>query len=338
MHQPDNFVVTGIMMTHDGHFFYQMITMRKLKLSFVSEHALRGLPELRAIRWISCGLKQLPEFYHVQSTLEILRIADDTLLSIPDDALMQFDQLKSASFPTNYLEFLPIISKVIIKLHVDQNKIERIIDIGVECGSRLRYLTLRNNRISFMSFMFLRKLPFLQALALQNNRLHTLPNLDAFVRQSALRLRLLVDGNPWVCNASMVWLSNTTLKHHHFSFKKFYIHAYFGMVCHAPPEMKGTILGQIGQKGKGLSLKEKCHKFVDIFTSCIGKCQMGNNSQPRHFHQNYISFLMFYDIVWRHHLLYWEIWKQLKVFVVQHRNVVEIHSQWRQSLLISSRQ
>ena len=226
--------------------------MRKLELSFISEHALRGLPELRAIQWISCGLKQLPELYHVKSTLELLRIGDNTLLSIPDDALTQLDQLASASFPNNYLKLLPIISNTLVELHGDNNKIERIVDISVEHGSRLKRLTLRNNRISFISFTFLRKLPCLQTLALQNNQLHTLPNPGTFVHQSVTPLGVLVGGNPWICNASMVWLLNVTSTDDRFSFTYFYIYAYGGMMCHGPREMNGTVLGQEGQRGNWL--------------------------------------------------------------------------------------
>ena len=191
----------------------------------------------------------------MKSTLELLRITDDTLLSIPDDALTQFDQLSSATFTKNSLEFLPAISNTLTELRLNYNNIERVIDINVEESSRLEALILRNNRISFISFTFLKKLPRLHILALQNNQLHTLPYPDAPAYQSAIRLGVYVGGNPWICNASMAWLLSVTpvrtIVDNRFNFKYFYIYAYGGMVCHGPPEMKGTVLGHM-ERGNGL--------------------------------------------------------------------------------------
>ena len=244
--------------------FFQGLSMKNLNLSFISEHALRGLPELHAMQLISCGLKELHELQHVKTTLKILRIVDDNLSSIPNDAMRDFDQLRYVSFFNNSLEFIPIICNTLNELRMDHNKIEQVVDIIVEPGSRLEVLTLGNNRISFISFTFLQNLPFLHTLALHNNQLHTLPNPDTFAHQSTIPLGLLVGGNPWICNASMVWLLDVTPKGDRFRFKSFYVQTVGGMVCHGPPEMNGTVLGEMRQKGKGLSVKKKCH-FSQLF-------------------------------------------------------------------------
>ena len=239
--------------------FFQGLSMKNLKLSFIGEHALRGLPKLRAIQLISCALKELPKLQHVKATLNILRIVDDIVLSITNDAMIGFYQLSYVSFFNNSLEFIPLICNTLNELRMDHNKIEQVVDISVEPGSRLGVLTLGNNRISFISFTFLQNLPFLHTLALHNNQLHTLPIPDTFAHQSTIPLGLSVGGNPWICNASMVWLLDVTPKGDRFRFKSFYVQAVGGMVCHGPPGMNGTVLGQMRQKGKGLSLKRKCH-------------------------------------------------------------------------------
>ena len=282
-----------------SHFhFFQRLIMENLKLSFISEHALRGLPKLRSIHLIFCGLQKLPELYHVKATLNTFRIVDDILSSIPNDAMMEFDQLRYVSFFNNFLEFIPIICNTLIELRMDHNEIEQIVNISVDPGSRLEVLNLRDNRISYISFTFLQNLPLLQTLALQNNQLLTLPNPDTFVHQTTVPLGLLVGGNPWVCNASMVWLLNATLKDDHFIFTYFYIYAFGGMVCHGPPKMNGTLLGQIGQRGKVMSLKGGYRHFHESFvTSCNGSGQNNNflNHWSSKFHKNVISLLVFYD-------------------------------------------
>lgn len=97
----------------------------------------------------------------------------------------------------------------LLTLDLSYNTITRLPKLSFSSTRNVLQIYLRENEIEYIELGAFEGLIRLRQIFLNDNRLKTLPdNLFLDIDQSVGNQSIYVNGNPWVCNCSLLWLSN----------------------------------------------------------------------------------------------------------------------------------
>ncbi|CAJ0951102.1 unnamed protein product, partial [Mesorhabditis belari] len=192
----------------DGVFVNLAKTINKLNLEENILHTLpKAMGELRELTHLNlCGnkLNKIENFAILGSkrTLLELRLAYNHLREVPTDVLTGMERLQQLDLSKNKIETLEKLAfgtfdgtgTSLMFLNLAGNQIKVINDPAVFLYmSSLAYLDLSLNQIKLIGEQAFDKLPALETLFLQNNKLTTFP-VNALAKMQKLR-NLVLDGN-----------------------------------------------------------------------------------------------------------------------------------------------
>ena len=204
---------------------------------------------LNTLNWLDISHNQLtsaPSLVHLRSTLRMLDLSRNKILSIGDSYFLLCINIANINLDMNQLKDFPSmqsISSTIIKLSLEGNNISLVDPIHGSYFPRLKDLQLAHNQIEVYCFPPRNIAPQLSDVYLQNNKLSEIQ--FSHVKSHTRQAQLFLGGNPWHCNNALGWTGQCVLETDSSLYCMEWLTLH-GMICTSPLGAQGMTPKEAG--------------------------------------------------------------------------------------------
>ena len=195
----------------DACLIFQELSFRFTELREVHSESFCGLKNLQILKLDYNKLHTMPELSPIKPTLQKLYLSENQLVRFPNDYFKGFLQLRVLLVNDNHLEAAPSISwltSTLELLSLENNCITSIAGLYSKTPfQKLSSLYLQDNEINDIDIRILSKMPMLNYLRLDGNRIRHIDDYRPYLARTRINLSL----NPFHCDIKMAWMSTVAM-------------------------------------------------------------------------------------------------------------------------------
>ena len=236
-------------------FVLQVLKLKRLPFVEIDNNVFQGMKALNELWVTSCGLVAPPPLNHIRNTIRYLSIGQNNIQCIPNGYFEGCTELKIIAASYNIMTSVPNVDAVadtITYIFMNYNKIISMESLNDTYFPRLCALHLGHNYISAISGSFLKNMPSLYMLILNNNHLLQIPDLRVMLHNRFKQpLSVQFESNQWNCGANLLWIWDGVDHKDNFSFDinniTLLLLDVFRMRCHSPNHTRGLSFWDISK-------------------------------------------------------------------------------------------